>query len=84
MNDSNVQDLLAQLSKAARIDKLQQTFKTVEDDYLRLLKVGSTGVNGNGMDIDVDVDDEEEGEEEGEEEEEDLEVERPPKRIRLE
>jgi hypothetical protein len=63
---------LAQLSKAERIDKLQQTFKIVEDDYLRLLKVGSNGFNGDGMGMD-----------EIEEEEEKDTDERPVKRVRL-
>jgi hypothetical protein len=60
---------LAQLPKGERIDKLQQTFKGVEDDYLRLLKMGSNGFNGDTMDID-------------EEEEEEAEA-RPAKRVRI-
>ena len=39
---------MAQLPKPERIDKLQQTFKIVEDDYLRILKIGSKSLNGNG------------------------------------
>lgn len=45
-------DTLAQLAKAERIDKLQQTFKGVEDDYLRILKVGSNGFNRDGEETD--------------------------------
>jgi hypothetical protein len=46
---------LAQLSKAERLDKLQQTFKVVEDDYLRLL-----GLSRNGYDdLDVEADESE-------------------------
>jgi len=40
---------------------LQQTFKGVEDDYLRLLNMGTNGFTGDTMDID---DDDEEDEEE--------------------
>ena len=53
---------------------MQQTFKGVEDDYLRLLNMGSNGFNGNTMDID---------EEDEEEEEESEAEERPAKRIRI-
>jgi hypothetical protein len=67
---------LAQLPKAERIDKLQQTFKGVEDDYLRLLRVGSNGFNGDPVETDGDEDDEDE-------EEDDEEVdERPIKRVK--
>jgi hypothetical protein len=51
---------LAQLAKAERIDKLQQTFKGVEDDYLRLLRVGSNGLNGDHMDDDDSEDEDDE------------------------
>jgi hypothetical protein len=50
---------LSQLAKPERIDKLQQTFKSVEDDYLRLLKIGSNGFNGEGVETDEDAEDEE-------------------------
>ena len=43
---------MAQLDKSERIEKLQQTFKGVEDDYLRLLRIGSNGFNGDSMDTD--------------------------------
>ena len=72
---------MAQLQKAERFDKLQQTFKGVEDDYLRLLKMGSNGFNGATMDIDEDEDEDGEDVEE-EEEEEDSEA-RPAKRVRI-
>jgi len=53
---------------------LQQTFKGVEDDYLRLLNMGTNGFTGDTMDID----------EEDEDEEDESEVEeRPAKRIRI-
>lgn len=72
---------MAQLPKAERIDKLQQTFKGVEDDYLRLLKMGSNGYNGNTMDIDEEEEEDREG---VEEEEEEMETEaRPAKRVRI-
>lgn len=79
---------MAQLPKAERIDKLQQTFKGVEDDYLRLLNMGSNGYNGDAMDTDGDDegDDEtgEDGDEEDEEAEEEIEAEeRPAKRVRI-
>jgi len=75
---------LAQLAKAERIDKLQQTFKGVEDDYLRIMNLGSNGYNGNvtdedGMETDEDLDDEETDEDyEGEEIDN-----RPTKRVRI-
>jgi hypothetical protein len=50
---------LSQLAKPERIDKLQQTFKSVEDDYLRLLKIGSNGFNGEGVETDEDAEVEE-------------------------
>ena len=50
---------MSQLPKPERIDKLQQTFKSVEDDYLRLLKIGSNGFNGDGVETDEDAEDEE-------------------------
>lgn len=68
---------MAQLAKAERIDKLQQTFKGVEDDYLRLLRVGSNGFNGDLMESGDDEDDEEE-----EDEEEEV-NERPVKRVKM-
>lgn len=72
---------MAQLPKAERIDKLQQTFKGVEDDYLRLLKMGSNGYDGNTMDIDEEEEEDREG---VEEEEEEMETEaRPAKRVRI-
>lgn len=53
---------------------MQQTFKGVEDDYLRLLNMGTNGFTGDTMDID----------EEDEDEEDESEVEeRPAKRIRI-
>ena len=61
---------MAQLSKPERLDKLQQTFKAVEDDYLRLLRVESNGLNGDGMETDGDEEDEEVGD-------------RPMKRVRI-
>lgn len=70
---------MAQLPKSERIDKLQQTFKGVEDDYLRLLRVGSNGVNGDNMETDDDDDDE--GDDEVDSEKEGLE--RPAKRVRV-
>ena len=72
---------MVQLQKADRIDKLQQTFKGVEDDYLRLLKRGSNGFNGNMMDIDEE--EEEDGEDVEEEEEEEESEARPAKRVRI-
>lgn len=53
-------DALSQLAKPERIDKLQQTFKSVEDDYLRLLKIRSNGFNDNGVETDEDEELEEE------------------------
>jgi hypothetical protein len=70
---------LAQLPKSERIDKLQQTFKGVEDDYLRLLRVGSNGVNGDNMETDDDEDDEGDDDGDGEEQGD----ERPAKRVRV-
>jgi len=55
-----------------RIDKLQQTFKGVEDDYLRILRINTNGFNGDRMDTD-----------ESEEEESDDVEERSPKRVRI-
>jgi hypothetical protein len=52
-----IKDALAQLDKKERVDKLQQTFKGVEDDYLRLLRVGSNGFNGEHVDTDEEEDD---------------------------
>jgi hypothetical protein len=72
-----IKDTLAQLSKAERIDKLQQTFKGVEDDYLRLLKLRSNGFNGDGFNgdtMEMDDDDDEEANEIDE---------RPTKRVRI-
>ena len=63
---------MAQLDRAERIDKLQQTFKGVEDDYLRILRIKTNGFNGDGMDTD-----------ESDEEESDDVEERPPKRVRI-
>jgi hypothetical protein len=63
---------LAQLDRAERIDKLQQTFKGVEDDYLRILRINTNGFNGDRMDTD-----------ESEEEESDDVEDRPPKRVRI-
>jgi hypothetical protein len=63
---------LAQLAKAERLDKLQETFKVVENDYLRLL-----GLSKNGYD-ELDL--------EGEEEDDDLDDDvngRPMKRVRI-
>jgi hypothetical protein len=74
---------LAQLPKQERIDKLQQTFKGVEDDYLRLLRIGTNGANGDGWETDQDDEDEDrddEVEENGEEEEI---SDRPKKRVRF-
>ena len=59
-NITYFQDALSQLAKAERIDKLQQTFKSVEDDYLRILKIGSNGFNDNGVETEEDEDLEEE------------------------
>jgi len=67
-----LQDALAQLDRAERIDKLQQTFKGVEDDYLRILRINMNGFNGDRMDMD----------ESEEEESDDVEA-RPPKRVRI-
>lgn len=55
-----------------RIDKLQQTFKGVEDDYLRILRINMNGFNGDTMDTD-----------ESEEDESDDVEQRPPKRVRI-
>ena len=63
---------MAQLDRAERIDKLQQTFKGVEDDYLRILRINTNGFNGDRMDMD-----------ESEEEESDDVEDRPPKRVRI-
>jgi hypothetical protein len=67
-----LQDALAQLDRVERIDKLQQTFKGVEDDYLRILRINTNGFNGDRMDTD-----------ESEEEESDYGETRPPKRVRI-
>lgn len=64
---------MAQLSKTERIDKLQQTFKVVEDDYLRILRGGSNGFNGDAMEIDEDDHEDEAHEVNG----------RPSKRVRI-
>jgi hypothetical protein len=45
------------LSKKDRIDKLQQTFKGVEDDYLRLLRIGTNGFNRDAVETDESEDD---------------------------
>jgi hypothetical protein len=63
---------LAQLTKAERLDKLQETFMAVEDDYLRLLGLGKNGYDG--LDL------------EGEEEDDDFDNnvdDRPMKRVRI-
>lgn len=77
---------MAQLSKQERIDKLQQTFKSVEDDYLRILRGESNGYNSNGLEMieeeedeEDDLDEAEDGDEEEEEEEEIV----PRKRMRF-
>lgn len=70
------------MPKAERIDKLQQTFKGVEDDYLRIMRLGSNGYNGDDAD-DMETDDEEDDEDEEDDYEgEDL-NDRPTKRPRL-
>jgi hypothetical protein len=75
---------LAQVPRPERLDKLQQTFKSVEDDYLRIMGLGRNGHNGE---MESDWEDEEEEEEEedddvGEQEGEDSG--RPAKRLRRE
>ena len=67
-----MQDALAQLDRVERIDKLQQTFKGVEDDYLRILRINSNGFNRDNMDTD-----------ESEEDDSDDVEERPTKKVRI-
>jgi hypothetical protein len=63
---------LAQLAKAERLDKLQETFKVVENDYLRLLGLSKNGYDG--LDL--------EGEEEDDDFDDDVD-DRPIKRVRI-
>ena len=44
----------------------------MEDDYLRLLRIGTNGSNGDGMEID-----------ESEPDDEEMDDDRPPKRVRI-
>ena len=65
---------MAQVARPERIDKLQQAFKGVEDDYLRIMNLGTNGYRRDGA---------EEWETEDGEEEEEEEDGRPSKRIKL-
>ena len=63
---------MAQLAKAERLDKLQQTLKVVEDDYLRLLGLNRNGYNGHNIETD----------ESGDEDEDDGVDDRPTKKVK--
>ena len=60
---------------AERLDKLQQTFKVVEDDYLRLLGLSRNGYNA--LDLEVD-ESEDEADDDGDDDDD-----RPTKKVRI-